>query len=732
MAFQAHSEDRGVEWWRWSEDSGLQALDELCAGPCSAVSFNAIEWRDAIYFSVFLPDGPPDRGREVLYELSQGGVFREVFEICEGAGCNLGPQLFPVGDVLYAGRGGGDPLFVSDGTPGGSRAVLDLPWDLIDVFGLSNGELVLHFRPDGSRTDLYRFDGQRLLGRLPLPTDIVVSAASTGDRLVILQNFPDSRLWGSDGTESGTRLLVDNPPTGFSAGMTGADGQVFFSLSSLSPALWRSDGTPAGTYEVSPGRAVGRSLSPRALLGAEERLLFSVDRRDSNFSDVLSSDGTGAGSITLFERTNVGARWTVDMGGEALAFLRLSREGEGSEPWLSDGTAEGSRPVGPADGTFLQWLREPVVAGDSLFYLADAGAGQKLWRTDGSRFSTQLVADLEPSWRNVHVGCVGVGCGPPQLPTPIFPRELVALAGGTLAMVGGGAESGAEVWLSDGTDSGTRLLVDLRPGPEGSAPEQLSAVDDSLFFTADPGVGRGLYRWPGSGAPARLGSVGQPVMSAVVGSSFVWLEDDGETIRAGRSDGSVDGTGIFASWRGVLGAERAVLGDSLYVISADAEKGAELWAISPSLGTASPVVDLWPGPKGSYPLELLVADGALHWSAADPVFGRELWRLDPGSTSPERLFDLAPGAASSSPSMLTAAGSRLYFVADAGETGREVWGLDLAQGRCRAAEDRRCLGEGRFAVTVRWRIPATGEEGVGRVLPGTDDSAYFWFFSPGN
>lgn len=64
--------------------------------------------------------------------------------------------------------------------------------------------------------------------------------------------------------------------------------------------------------------------------------------------------------------------------------------------------------------------------------------------------------------------------------------------------------------------------------------------------------------------------------------------------------------------------------------------------------------------------------------------------------------------------------------------GPEVVTGELAGGRpCEPSETALCL-RNRFRIEVNWRDPRTGDTGVGRVLPGTDDSAFFWFFDPGN
>jgi ELWxxDGT repeat protein len=55
---------------------------------------------------------------------------------------------------------------------------------------------------------------------------------------------------------------------------------------------------------------------------------------------------------------------------------------------------------------------------------------------------------------------------------------------------------GAELWRSDGTAAGTRLVKDINPGPSSSAPEWLRYVDRTLFFSAfDRAHGRELWKY---------------------------------------------------------------------------------------------------------------------------------------------------------------------------------------------------------------------------------------------
>jgi ELWxxDGT repeat protein len=65
------------------------------------------------------------------------------------------------------------------------------------------------------------------------------------------------------------------------------------------------------------------------------------------------------------------------------------------------------------------------------------------------------------------------------------PEGLVAV-GSTLYFVADDG-SGKELWKSDGTEAGTTRVMDIYPGPDGSEPVHLTMAGDRLFFGADDG-----------------------------------------------------------------------------------------------------------------------------------------------------------------------------------------------------------------------------------------------------
>jgi ELWxxDGT repeat protein len=82
------------------------------------------------------------------------------------------------------------------------------------------------------------------------------------------------------------------------------------------------------------------------------------------------------------------------------------------------------------------------------------------------------------------------------------PSSLTGV-GGTLYFTARDGTHGRELWKSDGTEAGTLLVRDVRPGVgnEYSGPESLTGVDGSLFFAGNDGV-RGSELWRSDGTEA--------------------------------------------------------------------------------------------------------------------------------------------------------------------------------------------------------------------------------------
>ena len=119
--------------------------------------------------------------------------------------------------------------------------------------------------------------------------------------------------------------------------------------------------------------------------------------------------------------------------------------------------------------------------GTALFTTTDLPNGQLLWATDGTAQGTRLVKDLENA---------------DSTPAQWFVsgRDNALVVGDTFFFTGVDNAHGRELWASDGTPQGTRVVADLAPGEEDSNPEGFIALGRQLLFTAN----RKLYRTDGT------------------------------------------------------------------------------------------------------------------------------------------------------------------------------------------------------------------------------------------
>ena len=295
----------------------------------------------------------------------------------------------------------------------------------------------------------------------------------------------DWTFWTSDGTPAGTAvaftLRLSSTPGPFVAG---GEGEILFTASPGAShtgqlALWRTDGTAAGTRILLPSV----STTPEtARLGGATYFLAATT---VDGAGLWTTAGTAAGTRPILPDNAppipVNA-YSLTVFGDALYFFAGGYPNGGDPPqpaqalWRSDGTPAGTRivktidpPHEPQDvGGLL--LPELTVAGGHLFFRAEDDVhGAELWTTDGTPEGTVMVKDINPG------------------PASSLPGWLAA-AGGRLYFAATDGEHGVELWQSDGTAEGTLMVQDIVPGPAPSNPEQLTGADGLLYFTADDGT----------------------------------------------------------------------------------------------------------------------------------------------------------------------------------------------------------------------------------------------------
>jgi ELWxxDGT repeat protein len=337
----------------------------------------------------------------------------------------------------------GRELWVSDGTAAGTQMVSDI-----------------------NATAAGQDDTGQAITAASDPSDLVV----LNDRLYFAADdgVHGRELWVSDGTADGTTMLANiNPETvdvvgnvgpeqnSNPTGLTVVGSAIYFSADNGRGGmeLWRTDGTPAGTQQIlninqiaDPNRALGSTLgsNPTDFVGLGNEVLF------------VANDGVN---------------------GPAL--------------WETDGTHDGTSMIRAFNGTDLPGgpIAQLTVVGNSVFFEGDTtDTGAELWVTDGTTAGTHLVKDIKP----------GTYHNPGDTSLTPFgsnPQYLTAFDG-KLYFVGHDGIHGGELWTSDGTDAGTTMVADIKPGAAGglATTSGLVATSNGLIFSAGDSV-HGMELW---------------------------------------------------------------------------------------------------------------------------------------------------------------------------------------------------------------------------------------------
>ena len=273
-----------------------------------------------------------------------------------------------------------------------------------------------------------------------------------------------------------------------------------------------------------------------------------------------------------------------------------------------------------------------------------------------------------------------------------IPNSLLGPSGAQLTAVGGtiyfGADDGRhgyELWRSNGTARGTRMVKDIRAGPLSSQVFSITNVDGTLFFTADDGIhGAELWRSDGTAGGTHLV---KDINPGLVGSGGFWLTAVGRTLyliaydgtRRGlwRSDGTEAGTALLQEL--VDAQDLTAVGNGLYFAGAAGSNPMQLWH---SDGTSAGTAVVGPGEVAPY--ELTDLNGTLFFGASDPSHSFELWRSDGSIAGTYMVRDInttVPAEQSASlPHELTAAGANLYFIASPDTQTQQIWRSDGTAG----------------------------------------------------
>ena len=301
--------------------------------------------------------------------------------------------------------------------------------------------------------------------------------------------FQGEQLWRSDGTAAGTEQLTHEPgglPLSFETppflswrgrALTVVDGE-----------LWITDGTAAGTRHRELFET-GSTNNLRILLDLGDELIFTVGSAYFNHAvlgGTWRTDGTPEGTrrfeVPLQPYSPI--CWVSSVGSRAvISTIRYNLHGDLVDLWAVDLATETWTSLGRLDGESCQGA--PAVFRDSAYYVRARPVND---------FNEEFTWRL---WKvNLASGTSILKTGELTFPTSDpynFRQDLVATDAGLWWSVRD-STAGLELWASDGTAGGTKL-IDLFPGDYGSRPTGLTATPFGLFFAAlSPQSGQEAWR----------------------------------------------------------------------------------------------------------------------------------------------------------------------------------------------------------------------------------------------
>jgi len=399
-------------------------------------------------------------------------------------------------------------------------------------------------------------------------------------------------------------------------------------------AIWQTDGTYTHTQPFLTSIAIQGNFDAIHPIGAYDgKVIFN------DLNNVWLTDGTLTGTIKVRSSIYGSAVFTIQ---GRHYFLDAGTTGL----WQID-NANDATPVAVGFGTPT---RNHKLVGTLLYYDLFNTPGNRFerWRTDGTVTNTVFVSALTPNLSSLGLGttCFYALC---------LPLSITTLNGQHYFLASSSAGMG--LWVSDGTITGSHLVKLINSSGSFDSYQfslmQLQAIGNKVFIVADDGV-HSAELWVSDGTESgthlvkditQFGGASITNLTDLNGQLFFIANDQVYGAEVWTSDGTEAGTHpviLFGFPGGINPQPRALtkFGNQL-LFNVDTEPyGRELW-ISDGTETGTHLVrDINTQPNRSNLQIIATTSTHVYFQASDSMHHNAIWASDVTPANTQLVFDI--------------------------------------------------------------------------------------------
>lgn len=273
-----------------------------------------------------------------------------------------------------------------------------------------------------------------------------------------------------------------------------------------------------------------------------------------------------------------------------------------------------------------------------------------------------------------------------------FPCNFTKL--GNNIIFSGNTNFGQELYVTDGIKSeNTKLIKDINPSTTSNGVTgNFKIYDSKVFFTANNQV-NGEEAWYTDGTsdntkllkdinPGAANSF--PRIIPTQESLILLAENINLGVQIWESDGTTSGTNVVSSFTGNQNNFKTYWVeelDSMVLLASNLDVGYELYKYNKVSKTLELVFDIYPGIENGISSPFFIKHkGVIYFVGNDPIYGFELWRTDGTKKGTYMIKDIDPSKGSfSSIELLKVINDKLYFSHTTANLGRELYSYDTTQ-----------------------------------------------------